>query len=30
MFGNMKGVMFMYKGQKSIRNGIQDFLCPFT
>ena len=20
----------MYKGQKSIRNGIQDFLCPFT
>jgi hypothetical protein len=20
----------MYKGQKSVRNGIQDFLCPFT
>ena len=20
----------MYKGQKSVRGGIQDFLCPFT
>ena len=20
----------MYKGQKSIRGGIEDFLCPFT
>ena len=20
----------MYKGQKSIRAGIEDFLCPFT
>ena len=20
----------MYAGQKSVRNGIEDFLCPFT
>ena len=30
MFGNTKGDDFMKKGQKSIRNGIADFLCPFT
>lgn len=25
-----KEMMFMYKGQKSVRGGISDFLCPFT